>query len=229
MTGKILLLEDDEKLAFEIQKYFTNKNFFLQIAYDGLMMLKHINNMRYDIYILDINTPIINGLEVCKKIREEDKLTPVIMLTAFGEVSDKVEALKIGADDYVVKPFDFDELTARVDALLRRSNKPQNEADIITIANLKINLSSKKVSRGDKPIELSPKEFKLLEVLSKAGGNTVSKQTIYENLWDNNFDLGTNAIGVYINFLRNKIDKDFETKLIHTRPGFGYYLQVNDK
>jgi DNA-binding response OmpR family regulator len=227
MNYKILLLEDDPKLANEINQYFTSKGYQCDIAYDGLMLLKQKKLLAYDTYILDINVPFLNGLQACRQIREEDKNTPILMLTAFGDVSDKVEALYLGADDYIVKPFHFDELFARVNALLRRSGRPQNEQDeLINVEDLVINCSQMTVSRGGKAVNLTPKEFKLLELLARARGRPVSKQTISEQVWDINFDTGTNTIEVYINFLRNKIDKGHENKLINTRPGFGYFLKA---
>jgi DNA-binding response OmpR family regulator len=228
MIYKILLLEDDARLANEIIQYFTTKGFVCDVAYDGRLLLKQLKQTTYDIYILDINVPVLNGLEVCRQIREEDKKTPILMLTAFGDVSDKVEALQLGADDYMVKPFHFDELYARINALLRRSGRPQNEEEeLIAVEDLVINSSQMIVERAGSRIELTPKEFKLLELLAKAKGRPVSKQTISEQVWDINFDTGTNTIEVYINFLRNKIDKGHSVKLINTRPGFGYYLKAN--
>jgi DNA-binding response OmpR family regulator len=229
MSYRILLLEDDPKLANEISQYFISKGFDCNVAFDGTMLLKQRKQNQYDIYILDINVPLLNGLQVCEQIRREDKSTPILMLTAFGDVSDKVEALYLGADDYMVKPFHFDELFARVNALLRRSGRPQTEAEeVIVVEDLAVNSSQMTVTRAGKQIELTPKEFKLLELLAKARGRPVSKQTISEEVWDINFDTGTNTIEVYINFLRNKVDKGHHTKLINTRPGFGYYLKANN-
>lgn len=227
MNEKILLLEDDVKLAQEIQKYFVAHGYACDVVYDGAMLIKQRRVQNYHLYILDINVPLINGLEVCKIIRDEDKSTPIIMLTAFGDVTDKVEAFKSGADDYIVKPFHFDELMARINALLRRSANPQSDEEIIIVDDLEINFVQFTVTRAGKPIPLTHKEFKLLELLARANGRPISKQTIMEQVWDINFDTGTNTIGVYINFLRNKIDEGFEHKLIHTRPGFGYYLKGN--
>ena len=228
MTISILLLEDDPKIASEIRQYFTARNNQCDIAYDGQSVFKFFGQKKYDLLILDINVPYMNGLDVCKKIRETDRQTPILMLTAFGEVNDKVDALNIGADDYIVKPFHFDELMARINALLRRSGQQYADPDaFIQIDDLIINTSQLTVSRGGKSIELTPKEFKLLELLAQAKGRPVSKQTISEQVWDINFDTGTNTIEVYINFLRNKIDKGFATKLIHTRPGFGYYMKAS--
>jgi DNA-binding response OmpR family regulator len=228
MKLNILLLEDDPKLANEIRQYFVAKNNTCDVAYDGQEVFKLIPQRNYDIMILDINVPSVSGLEVCRRVRLEDKSTPILMLTAFGDVNDKVEALNIGADDYLVKPFHFDELTARINALVRRSGQQQaGPDDLIIINDLTVNSSQMTVSRAGKSIELTPKEFKLLELLAKAKGRPVPKQTISEQVWDINFDTGTNTIEVYINFLRNKIDKGHEEKLIHTRPGFGYFLKGN--
>jgi len=179
-----------------------------------------------DLYILDINVPSLNGIEVCKRIRETDQTTPVLMLTAYGGVEDKVQALEHGADDYLVKPFHLVELLARIKALLRRGKSPQQASEtVFTIEDLVINVTEMRVHRAGKEIMLTPKEYKLLELLAYAKGRTVSKQTIAEQVWDLNFETGTNTIEVYISFLRNKIDKGFDTTLIHTRPGFGYYLK----
>jgi len=228
MKLNILLLEDDPKLANEIRQYFLAKNCLCDLATDGKAVFNLIPANKYDILILDINVPSINGLEVCRMVRQEDKATPILMLTAFGDVNDKVEALNIGADDYLVKPFHFDELTARINALIRRSGHQQTDPDdLIVIDDLMINSSQMTVSRNGHSIELTPKEFRLLELLARAKGRPVSKQTISEQVWDINFDTGTNTIEVYINFLRNKIDKGHDEKLIHTRPGFGYFLKGN--
>lgn len=228
MKLKLLLLEDDPKLANEIRQYFVARNNGCDVAYEGREVFQLLAGNRYDLLILDINVPSMNGLEVCKKIRQDDRSTPILMLTAFGDVNDKVEALNLGADDYLVKPFHFDELTARINALIRRSGQPHPETDeLLVVEDLTINSSQMTVTRGGKAIELTPKEFKLLELLAKSKGRPVSKQTISEQVWDINFDTGTNTIEVYINFLRNKIDKGFPEKLIHTRPGFGYYLKGN--
>ncbi len=227
MPNKILLLEDDPKIANEIKLFFEKKEIECDLAYDGQVFLKQRKLVNYDLFILDINVPFINGLEICRMIRETDKTTPVLMLTAYGDVSDKVEAFTYGADDYLVKPFHFDELYVRINALLRRSERPQDDQlDILTVEDLKVDCSQMRVTRNDKIIELTPKEYKLLELLVRAKGRPISKQLISEQVWDLNFDTGTNTIEVYINFLRNKIDKGHDVKLIHTRPGFGYYIKA---
>ncbi len=223
---KILLLEDDVKLANEIKHYFVSTGDECDIAYDGVMLLKMNRKNLYNIYILDINVPALNGLEVCKIIRKTDKVTPILMLTAFGEVSDKVEALRAGADDYIVKPFHFDELIARIKVLIRRAAIPQNyEEEIVSIKDLVINMTQMYVTRGGIEINLTPKEFKLLAFLANAKGRTLSKKIIAEQVWDLDFHTSINTVEVYISFLRNKIDKNFDEKLIQTKVGFGYYLK----
>ena len=150
------------------------------------------------------------------------------MLTAFGQIEDKVEAFNNGADDYLVKPFHFDELYIRINSLMRRNQNPQQSDEIITMEDLQINVSELKVTRGGTEIYLTPKEYQLLLLLAKAKGKPVSKQSISDIVWDLNFETGTNTIEVYINFLRKKVDKNFDIKLIHTRPGFGYYLKSEE-
>ncbi len=222
----ILLLEDDFKMSQEIQHYLQSQSYTCDVVYDGLVFLKQQKLKEYQFYILDINVPSLNGIEICKKIREEDKTTPILMLTAYSAIEDKVEALNYGADDYLVKPFHFEELNARLKALFRRTaGGNSTEANSYKIADLELFPEEMKVTRAGNPINLTPKEYKLLELLIKSKGRTVSKQTIAEDVWDINFETGTNTIEVYINFLRNKVDKGFEKKLIHTRPGYGYYLK----
>jgi DNA-binding response OmpR family regulator len=225
---KILLLEDDFKLSSEIRIFLSGKQIDCDVVYDGNFFLKQAKNDNFDLYILDINVPGMNGVEVCSNIRQTDKVTPIMMLTAFGDVEDKVLAFDRGADDYLVKPFHFDELFVRIQSLLRRNLNPQSGDEIISIEDLQINVSEMKVTRGGKEITLSPKEYKLLLLLANAKGRTISKQLISEKVWDINFETGTNTIEVYINFIRKKIDKDFDIKLIHTRPGYGYYLKSEE-
>mgnify|MGYP000538243413 CR=1 FL=1 len=224
--ANILLLEDDIKMASEIKLFLTNQGHSCETVSDGLLFFKFEQNAKFDLFILDINVPGQNGMQVCKKMRKSGNKAPILILTAYIEVADKVQAFEYGADDYLVKPFHFDELMARIKALLRRIAKPvKDTAEIYSIADLVINASDLTVTRGDKPITLTPKEYKLLELLASAKGKYVSKQIIAEQVWDINFETGTNTIEVYINFLRNKIDKGNELQLIHTRPGYGYYLK----
>ena len=221
---KILILEDDFTLSKEIVTFFTSKSFECIPFYDGLMILKKYKATEYEISILDINVPGKNGIEVCKSIRELDKKTPIIMLTAFGEIEDKLISFENGADDYLVKPFHFDELYARVSSLLRRKEIPQQIQEKIIIQDLEILENEMKVFRSGEEIKLTPKEFKLLLILANANGKVVSKQFIAEKLWDYHIETNQNTIEVYINFLRKKIDKEHAVKLIHTKIGYGYYL-----
>ncbi|MBX2930317.1 MAG: response regulator transcription factor [Chitinophagaceae bacterium] len=222
----ILLLEDDFKLSSEICIFLKTNGYNCKAVYDGLLFFKEIKLEQYDLYILDINVPSLNGLEVCKTIRQTENKIPILMLTAYSDVDDKVQALEYGADDYLVKPFHTNELLARIKALLRRSTTPQIVNEIIyTIDDLEIRANEMKVSRAGKEILLTPKEYKLLELLAMAKGRVISKQTISEKVWDIHFETSTNTIEVFISLLRSKIDKGFDTPLIHTRPGYGYYLK----
>lgn len=221
---KILLLEDDFTLSKEIAVFFASKEFECFPYYDGTLLLRKYFSYEYDLIILDINVPGTNGIEVCKKIRETDKKTPIIMLTAFSEIEDKLASFDSGADDYLVKPFHFEELYARISSLLRRKEIPQQLEKKIIIQDLEILEDDMKVFRSGEEIKLTPKEFKLILVLAHAKGKVLSKQFIAEKLWDYHIETNQNTIEVYINFLRKKIDKDHETKLIRTKIGYGYYL-----
>jgi DNA-binding response OmpR family regulator len=221
---KILLLEDDFTLSKEIVSFFDSKSFQCYPFYDGSLLVKKYKPNDYDLIILDINVPGKNGIEVCKAIRELDKKTPIIMLTAFSEIEDKLTSFEFGADDYLVKPFHFQELFARVNSLLRRKETPQQVQQKIVIQDLEIFETEMKVFRSGEEIKLTPKEFKLLLTLANANGNILSKQFIADKLWDYHIETNQNTIEVYINFLRKKIDKDHPVKLIHTKIGYGYYL-----
>lgn len=220
-------MEDDVKLTAEISKYLINYGFDCQVAFDGTMLLKIRKEGDFNLYLLDISVPLLNGIEVCRIIRQDDKSTPILMLTALDDVSEKVQALEAGADDYLVKPFYFTELIARINALLRRSKTPQSDLDILCIDNLKINFSTGLVERGGNLVKLTETEFRLLVLLARANGKVVAKNKIISEVW-NNFSItdAVNMLGVYINFLRNKIDKDQKVKLIHTKTGFGYYMNI---
>ncbi len=221
----ILLLEDDPILSKETSVYLQKKGFDCDCVFDGEMVFRQIRNNAYDIFLLDINVPKLNGLDVCKQIRETDTTTPILMLTAYSDIQDKTDAFGLGADDYLTKPFLLDELLLRINSLLRRSNRPQEIDELIIVDNLVINLTEKSVKRGDEAVELSPREYQLLVFLAQAKGRVLSKAHIADQVWDIQFDTQTNTIEVYINFLRKKIDKNHDTKLIHTRTGFGYYLK----
>lgn len=222
--NKLLIVEDDFKLGKTLLEQFIEEGFNAKLATDGNEGEEMFASFKPDLVVLDINMPHKNGIDLCKDFKLQNNCM-VLMLTALGQIQDKMDAFNAGADDYLVKPFHIYELKARINILLKRlDNSPDNKNDL-TIADLTINCSNKTVKRGDLNITLTVKEFSLLELLAKANGNIISKKEIAEKVWDINFDTGTNTIEVYISFLRNKIDKNFEVKLIHTRPGFGYFLK----
>jgi len=221
---KIIILEDDEKLANSICQFLETEGFACSIVGDGRQFAEQLKKHECDLYLLDINVPRYNGLKVCEEIRRWAKQIPILMLSAYIDVDTKIKALNAGADDYLVKPFHLEELLARIRALLRRTATDPGTT-VYKLADLVVDTVEKKVWRKNKLIPLTPKEYKLLELLIKADGATISKQRISEEVWDLNFETGTNTIEVYISFLRNKVDKGFSKPLIHTRPGFGYYLK----
>jgi DNA-binding response OmpR family regulator len=223
--NRILIVEDEPKVASFIKRGLEENSYSCDIASDGLTGKKMFDAERYDLVILDINLPFKNGLDLCKEIRRVNQKIPAIMLTALGTTEDKLLGFNSGADDYLVKPFEFRELLARVRALLKRISYTETGEDIITFLDLEINLSNYEVKRKGIKIELTHKEFALLAYLLKNKGRVVSRADIAENVWDVNFDTGTNTIDVYVNFLRKKIDKNFSSKLIHTQIGFGYILK----
>ena len=218
-------MEDDLILSAELSKFLEDNNFEVKRVYDGNLFLSEVKQNNYELFLLDINVPKTNGLKVCEKIREEDKNTPIIMISAYGDLSDKKDAFNRLADDYLVKPFQFEELLMRMNSLIRRRSSDKNVSEkVITIEDLKINKTEQKVFRKGKEIILTVKEFQLLLLLAENPGKTFSKQQISEMVWQHNFNTNTNTVEVYINFLRKKIDKGFDVKLIHTRSGFGYFL-----
>jgi len=222
---RILLVEDEPKLSQVIQEELTRQGYHADVAFDGQVAERLFRQHVYSLVLLDVNLPYKNGLALCKEFRELNKKIPIIMLTALGEIHDKVDAFNLGADDYIVKPFHFDELFARVKVFLKRAETPSEEVEKIEIEDLKIDFGNKTVTRASKEIPLTAKEFSLLVLLARNRGKVISKQEILEKVWDLSFDTGTNTIEVYISFLRNKIDKPFEDKLIHTKPGFGYFIK----
>ncbi len=222
--NRILLAEDESKLAQVIKDELTRNNFKVDIASNGNEATTLFVQNSYSVIILDINLPLKNGIQICKEIREKNKKIPILILTAIGQVQDKVIAFEAGADDYVVKPFHFDELFARIKVLIKRTIVVAEESNI-KIGDLEINFKNKTVTRAGNDIKLTAKEFTLLVLLAKNKGKVISKQEILEKVWELSFDTGTNTIEVYISFLRNKVDKPFEHKLIKTKPGFGYLIQ----
>lgn len=222
---KILVVEDEPKLAQFVRKGLEEQSCEVDVAFDGQAGRNMALTNAYDVIIMDINLPKLNGFDVVQSIRQEKNLTPVLMLTAMGSVEDKLTGFEAGADDYLVKPFEFRELMARLRALTKRSSDPVRQTNLLIIADLSLDLNEKIARRGSKRIELTAKEFGLLEYLMRNQGRVVSRMDIAEKVWDVHVDTGTNVIDVYVNFLRKKIDKDFPQKLIHTVIGMGYMLK----
>lgn len=225
---KLLVVEDEVKVADFLKKGLEENKHEVAVAYDGLAGKQLAMQNSYDLIILDLNLPKMNGYEVCASLRNSGMKVPVLMLTAFGTTEDKIAGFDSGADDYLLKPFEFIELLARIKAITNRSSNPYNSNSVLKISNLEMNLESKTVKRNNKRIDLTAKEFALLEYFIRNKGKVLTRSDISEKIWDISFDTRTNVIDVYINFLRNKIDKDFEPKLIHTRVGMGYVLEVEE-
>ena len=222
---KILLAEDEPKLSQIIKEELERKGYETHTALNGKVAEELFLKNNYSLIILDVNLPYKSGLVLCKLFRDLDSKVPIIMLTALGEIHDKVKAFSIGADDYMIKPFYFDELFARINVFIKRSESLVSSGGQLVIEDMVINFDNKQVKRGDVTIPLTAKEFALLVLLCKNRGKVISKKEILENVWDVNFDTGTNTIEVYVSFLRNKIDKPFDNKLIFTKPGFGYFIK----
>ena len=221
---RILVIEDEERVALPIKKGLEELGFDITVATDGSIGKRLALSETFDLIITDILLPKVNGLELCKLIRQELPDMPIIMLTALGTTDDKVEGFDAGANDYLVKPFDFRELYVRIRELLKRVNAVKQS--ILTAGDLEMNLGTRIVRRGDKEVNLTRKEFKLLEYMMNNQGRVLSRAEIAENVWETAFDTGTNFIDVYINYLRKKIDRDHEIKLIHTRSGIGFIFKV---
>jgi two-component system, OmpR family, copper resistance phosphate regulon response regulator CusR len=225
---KILIVEDESKVAEFLKRGLEENDYSVEIAYDGQTGRSMALSGRFDLIILDLNLPHINGFELCRIIRRENEKIPIIMLTALDSVEDKLKGFDAGADDYVIKPFEFRELLARIKALFKRGLKTESPERIIRIADLEIHQDSKSVKRANKKIDLTAKEYTLLEYLARNKNRVISRNDIASRVWDINFDTGTNVIDVYVNFLRKKIDKGFDKKLIHTYIGMGYILKEEE-
>ncbi len=221
---KLLIVEDEPKVVDFLKKGLEEQGYEIEVAYDGQMGEKLALRNKYDVILIDVVLPFINGYELCKRIRERKQQTPILMLTALGTTEDKVTGFDAGADDYLVKPFEFKELLARIKSLTKRTSGIIQTSNLIKVADLELDIDKKAALRGNKKIELTAKEFALLEFLMRNKGRVVSRTDIAEKVWDITFDTGTNIVDVYINILRKKIDKDFDKKLIHTRIGLGYSL-----
>lgn len=220
------LAEDDYKIAALIKNGLEENGYKVHTYHDGKSALEAFRSASFQLLILDVMMPQITGINICKQLREDQIQTAILMLTALGTVDDKVNGLEAGADDYLVKPFHFRELLARIEAMLRRQNlTTTNKTTTIKFEDVTLDISSKEVKRGNSIIELTAKEFHLLELFMRNPNRLLSRQYIAEQVWDVNFDTGTNVVDVYINFLRNKLEKGFERKLIHTKIGMGYILK----
>ena len=224
----ILIVEDELRLAEILQKQLQESGFKADVANDGYVGKRMIENAEYDLVVLDINLPLMNGYELCKEIRKKNSKIPIIMLTALGTSENKLIGFEAGADDYVLKPFDFRELLARINVFLKRKNVVIPESRKLSIADFEMDLDRKTATRAGKKIDLTSKEFALMETFLLNKNKLLSREFIIEKVWDLDFETGTNIIDVYVNYLRKKIDKNFEPKIIHTKFGFGFYCSEKE-
>ncbi len=224
---RILVIEDEKKVAHFIKRGLEEEHYAVDLAYDGETGLYMTEVNEYDLVVLDIMIPKIDGWEVLKRIRDKKNTVPILVLTAKDSIEDIVKGLDSGCDDYLTKPFEFKEFLARIRALLRR-DRAEKEA-VLKVADLTLSLITHKVTRGGKEIELTSKEYALLEYFMRNPGKVLTRTMISEHVWDYHFDSMTNVIDVYVTYLRKKIDKDFEPKLIHTIRGVGYILSPEKK
>ena len=220
---RILIVEDEKKVAKFLQQGLEEEHYTVDVAHDGLAGESLATTEKYDLVILDIRLPKKDGLAVLKNIRARKLTTPVLMLTAKSSTESKVDGLDSGADDYLTKPFSFEELLARVRSLLRRG--AAEKSTILTVADLHLDTVTHKAKRGEKIIELTAREYALLEYFMRNVSRVLSRTIISEHIWNYNFDTGTNVVDVYINHLRSKIDDGFEKKLVHTVRGVGYVMK----
>jgi DNA-binding response OmpR family regulator len=221
---RILIIEDDERLAGLIARSVREQGHEAVLAYDGTLGLRSALDPAHELIVMDLMLPGMNGIELCRAVRRERPDVPIIMLTALGATDDKVEGFDAGADDYLVKPFDLRELHVRIRALAKRRSGSTNHS-LLRIADLELDSRTHEVRRAGKPVHLTPKEFNLLAYLMKNAGRVVPRTEIAREVWGIDFDTGTNFIDVYINYLRRKMDRDREVKLIHTKPGVGFMLR----
>ena len=227
---RILVVEDEKKINDIIVKTLKQEKYGVDSCFDGEEALDYIFSVEYDIILLDIMLPKRDGFEVLKSIRKKGIKTPVLFLTARDEIEDRVKGLDLGADDYLVKPFAFEELLARIRVLLRKnSGSGEDTGNVLKIANLTVDCNKHEVFRDDVSIKLSAKEFSILEYMMRNKGRVVSKEKIEEHVWDFDYEGGSNIVEVYIKFLRKKVDNDFSPKLIHTIRRVGYILKVENE
>jgi two-component system, OmpR family, copper resistance phosphate regulon response regulator CusR len=223
---RILIVEDEKKIADTIKFGLGEFGFEVEVSYDGIVGLHLFNAQDFNLVILDINLPGMNGYDLCKAIRLKNQQIPIIMLTSMIALKDKVEGYDSGADDYMIKPFEFKELLLKIRALLKRTmNQSLPVGNVLKASDLEMNLDSKEVKRDDKIINLTSKEFQLLEYLLRNKNKVLSRVDIAIHVWDVDFETNTNVIDVYISYLRNKVDKGFTHKLIQTHVGMGYILK----
>lgn len=221
---KVLVIEDEIQVSTFIKQGLEEQFIEVEVAYDGDTGQRMALNRDYDVILLDIVIPGINGFELCKILKAEKPTVPILLLTTLGTTADKLTGFDAGADDYLLKPFDFDELTARLRALARRPTMTGGYGNLLRFEDLKLDLDKKVAIRSDKIIKLSAKEVALLEFFMRNPDKVVSRAELAEKIWDIKFETGTNVVEVYISMLRNKIDRDFLPKLLHTRIGLGYIL-----
>lgn len=221
---RILLVEDEHNVAAFIKKGLEEEGYSVEVAHSAESGREKLTKSQFDVLILDVILPGISGLELCKQLRKEGFQTPILMLTALSSTENVVQGLDNGADDYLAKPFKFKELLARVNALARRTQKFQND-QLLTVGLLQLDRDTKTANRDSIEIKLTSTEYKLLEYMMKNSGKVLSRIDLLKNVWDINFDVGTNVVDVYVNYLRNKIDKEFEVKMIQTVIGMGYILK----
>lgn len=225
---RILIVEDEQRLAELLKMQLEEYGFSAEIASDGYIGKQLLEKNEYSLIVLDLNLPIISGFDLCREIRKTNTQIPIIMLTAYGSSENKITGFDSGADDYVIKPFEFRELLARINVFLRRSDATTIEEKKLRLADLEIDLNRKTATRGGRKIALTAKEFRLLETFLKNPDRLLTREYIIEQVWGIDFDPSTNIIDVYINYLRKKIDKDFELKLLRTKYGFGFYMSERD-
>lgn len=217
------MVEDEEKVSSFIKKGLEENQYLVELAGDGATALKRVLNDAYDFIILDVMLPYISGIELCKQIRLKNEQLPILMLTALGTVEDKVTGFKAGADDYLLKPFHFSELLVRIEALLRR--KKTDDSHLLVFEDIELNTLNNEIKRAGQPVSLTTKEFDLLVFFLRNKNKILSRQQIAREVWGIDFDTGTNMIDVYVNYLRKKLEKGHDRKIIHTVINKGYILK----
>lgn len=226
---RILVIEDETTLNKNICEALLAEKFAVESAFDGFLAERFLKKETFDCVVMDINLPKKNGYDLCKEFREYDTQTPILMLTAFDELEDKIKGYDSGADDYLTKPFFMKELIMRINALLKRSqsNSENNSNNIVIASDIRIDTAHKKVTRQNQEIQLTPREYQILLKLCANNGEIVSKNELIKDIWGTSLDVNTNTIEVYVNFLRNKIDKPFGKNSIKTKIGYGYFFEVD--